>query len=99
MYGWVSSMSKGRYLPYNLKLLSLVLGNRAVLYFVSLPCKAHRFHLRLGYDALTACFLQYCTSSFFHTAGAPFKAPASFNFSLKFSECRRRAVKKKRIAK
>jgi hypothetical protein len=69
----------------------------------------HRFHLRLGYDALTstACFLvisvggrtapllpQYCSSSFFHAAGAPIKAPASFNFSLKFSECRRRAVKK-----
>ena len=67
----------------------------------------HRFHLRLGYDALTACFLvnsvggrtapllpQYCSSSFFHAAEAPFKAPASFNFSLKFSECRRRAVQK-----
>ena len=67
----------------------------------------HRFHLRLGYDALTACFLvisvgdrtaplllQYCSSSFFHAARGPFKAPASFNFSLKFSECRRRAVQK-----
>jgi hypothetical protein len=67
----------------------------------------HRFHLRLGYDALTACFLVisvsgrtapllplYCSSSFFHAAGAPFKAPASFNFSLKFSECRWRAVQK-----
>jgi hypothetical protein len=32
---------------------------------------------------------------FFHGAGAPFKAPASFNFSLKFAECRGRAVKKK----
>jgi hypothetical protein len=55
----------------------------------------HRFHLRLGYDVLMACFLvisvggrtvpllsQYCISSFFHTAGAPFKAPASFNVSL-----------------
>jgi hypothetical protein len=67
----------------------------------------HRFHLRLGYDALTACFLviseggrtapllpQYYSSSFFHAAGAPLKAPAGFNFSFKFSECRRRAVKK-----
>jgi hypothetical protein len=53
----------------------------------------HRFHLRLSFDALTACFLvisvggrttplllQYCSSSFFHAVGAPFKAPASFNF-------------------
>jgi hypothetical protein len=67
----------------------------------------HRFHLRLGYDALTACFLvisvggctapllpQYCSSFFFQAAGTPFKAPASFNFSLKFSKCRRRAVQK-----
>jgi hypothetical protein len=67
----------------------------------------HRFHLRLGYDAFTACFLvilvggrmapllpQYCSSSFFHATGAPFKAPASFNFSLKFSDYRRWAVKK-----
>jgi hypothetical protein len=66
----------------------------------------HRFHLRLGYDALTACFLvisvdgrtapllpQFCSSSFFHAAGAPYKAPAIYNFSLTFSECRRRAVK------
>ena len=67
------------------------------------------FKPRLGYDALAACFLaisvsgrtaplllQYCNcnSSFFHAAGAPFKAPASFNFSLKFSEYRRRAVQK-----
>jgi hypothetical protein len=65
----------------------------------------HRFHLRLGYDALTACFFvisvggrtapllpQYCSSSLFHATGAPFKALASFNFSLNFSECRRRAV-------
>ena len=64
----------------------------------------HRFHLRLGYNAHVACFLvisvsgrtapllpQFCSSSFFHTPG---KVPASFNFSLKFSECRRRAVKK-----
>jgi hypothetical protein len=64
----------------------------------------HRFHLRLGYDALAACFLvisvgglrrQCCRSFFFHAAGAPFEAPASFNFSLKFSECRWRAIKKK----
>jgi hypothetical protein len=67
----------------------------------------HRFHLRLGYDALTACFLvisvgghtapllpQFCSSSFFHAAGAPFKTPASFNCSLKFSEYRRRTVQK-----
>jgi hypothetical protein len=44
--------------------------------------KIHRFHLRLGYDALTACFLiilvggrtapllpQYCSSSFFTPQG------------------------------
>jgi hypothetical protein len=67
----------------------------------------HRFHLRLGYDAHMACFLvmsvggrtapllpQYGSCSFFHATGAPFKAPASFKFSLKFSECRWRAVKK-----
>jgi hypothetical protein len=42
---------------------------------------------------------QYCSSSFFHAAGAPFKTPASFNFSLKFSECQRWAFKKKSIAK
>jgi hypothetical protein len=67
----------------------------------------HQFCVRLGYDALTVCFLvisvggrtaplllQYCSSSFFQAAGAPFKAPASFNFSLKFSQCGRRAVKK-----
>jgi hypothetical protein len=67
----------------------------------------HRFHLRLGYDALTACFLvisvggrtvpilpQYCSSSFFHAVGAPIKAPLSLNFSLEFSECWRRAVQK-----
>jgi hypothetical protein len=55
--------------------------------------QSHRFHLRLGYDALAVCFLlilvggrtvpllpQYCSSSFFHEAGAPFKATASFNF-------------------
>jgi hypothetical protein len=76
--------------------------------FVKPVSQIHRFHLRLGYNALTACFLvismggrtaplllQYCSSSFFHAAGAPFKAPASFNFSLKFSECRWRADKKK----
>jgi hypothetical protein len=63
----------------------------------------HQFHLQLGYDALTACFLvisvvavrrHYCRSSFFHAAGVPFKALARFNFSLKFSECQRQAVKK-----
>jgi hypothetical protein len=63
----------------------------------------HRFHLRLGYDAIAACFLvisvggvrhHYCRSFFFYAAGAQFKALASFNFSLKFSECRRRAVQK-----
>jgi hypothetical protein len=37
---------------------------------------------------------QFCSSSFFHAAGAPFKAPASFKFSLKLSEYRRRAVQK-----
>jgi hypothetical protein len=37
---------------------------------------------------------QFCSSSFFHAAMALFKAPASFNFSLKFSECRRRPVQK-----
>jgi hypothetical protein len=36
----------------------------------------------------------YCSSSFFHAAGALFKAPASFNFSLKFFECQRRAFQK-----
>jgi hypothetical protein len=40
----------------------------------------------------------YCRSTaavpFFHAAGAPYKAPASFNFSLKFSECRGQAVQK-----
>jgi hypothetical protein len=49
------------------------------------------------YGATTVAVLQ---QFLFYAAGAPFKAPASFNFSLKFSECRRRAVqKKKRIAK
>jgi hypothetical protein len=69
----------------------------------------HRFHLRLGYYALAACILeifvggrtaplllQFCSSSFFHAAGAPIKAPASSNFSLRFSECWWRAVKKMR---
>jgi hypothetical protein len=37
---------------------------------------------------------QFCSSSFFQAAEAPFKAPTSFNFSLKFSECWRRAVQK-----
>jgi hypothetical protein len=59
-----------------------------------------RFHLQLGYDA---CFLIISVGGltvpllqqfFAHAAGAQFKAPASFNFSLKFSECQRRTVKK-----
>jgi hypothetical protein len=41
----------------------------------------------------------YGATTFVHAAGAPFKALASFNFSLKFSKYRRWAVKKKRIAK
>jgi hypothetical protein len=44
----------------------------------------------------TAAILQ---QFLFYAEGALFKTPASFNFSFKFSECRRRAVKKKRIAK
>jgi hypothetical protein len=78
-----------------------------LLCFYAAPVKPvsqiHRFHLRLGYDALTACFLVISVGGRsapllpqfpFHAAGAPFMAPASFNFSLKISECRRRAVKK-----
>jgi hypothetical protein len=51
-----------------------------------------------------AVWRHYCRSTtavpffFFYAAGAPFKAPTSFNFSLKFSKWRL-AVKKKRIAK
>jgi hypothetical protein len=41
----------------------------------------------------TPLLLQCCISFFFHAAMAPFKAPASINFSL-FSECQRRAVQK-----
>jgi hypothetical protein len=43
------------------------------------------------YGATTAAVLQLFL---FHAAGAPFKAPASFYSSLKFSEYQRRAVKK-----
>ena len=78
-----------------------------ILNIEGLVSKACFTNLQLGYDTLAACFLvisvsgrtapllpQYCSSSFSHAAGAPFKAPASFNFSLKFFECRRRAVQK-----
>jgi hypothetical protein len=41
---------------------------------------------------------QYCRCSFFHAAGAPFKALASSDFLLKFSECRRWAVLKKKAS-
>jgi hypothetical protein len=36
----------------------------------------------------------YCNSSFFHAAGAPFKATASFNFSLIFLNVSGRPFKK-----
>jgi hypothetical protein len=39
------------------------------------------------------CTAQLLQHFLFHAAGALFKAPASFNLSLKLSECRRRAVK------
>jgi hypothetical protein len=45
----------------------------------------------LPFGATTAVVLQQFLS---YTVGSPFKAPANFNSSLKFSECRRRAVKK-----
>jgi hypothetical protein len=78
-----------------------------LIYQLKSLSQIHCFHFSLGYDALTACFMvismsgcalpllpQYCSSSFFHATGLPFKASASFNFSLQFSECRRWAVQK-----
>jgi hypothetical protein len=59
-------------------------------------CTYGVFFLVISVGGRTAPLLpQYSSSSFFHAAGAPFKEPASFNFSLKFSECRRRAVQRK----
>jgi hypothetical protein len=57
-------------------------------------------HLRRVYwyfrsVAVRRHYLITAAAPFFHAAGVPFKASASFNFLLKFSECRRRAVQKK----
>jgi hypothetical protein len=57
----------------------------------------HVFFLLISVGGRAAPLLpQYCNSSLFHATGAPFKAQESFNFSLKFSERRRRAVQKEK---